>query len=190
MDISKKVIFKTFYNQYSEISEKDNQDIYLLRSQKKKNLLYREDYTLLKQINFYNEIYLPKRNLNDEIYFKVIPNNSPKKIAGFIRISMLRKKETFGWESLIVSKDAPPWFAMDIIIASFNFAFNFLNKKTCAPWIIPKEGERVKELHLKLGFSKIVDENKKFYFFIADKHIYNKKLIKFKSFKIGKIELI
>ena len=30
MDISKKVIFKTFYNQYSEISEKDNQDIYLL----------------------------------------------------------------------------------------------------------------------------------------------------------------
>jgi hypothetical protein len=189
MDISKTVIFKTFYNQYSEISEKDNQNIYLLRSQKKKNLLYREDYTLLKQINYYNEIYLPKRNRNDEIYFKVIPNNYPKKIAGFIRISMLRKKETFGWESLIVSKDAPPWFAMDIIIAIFNFAFNFLNKKTCAPWIIPKEGERVKELHLKFGFSKIVDENKKFYFFIADKYIFNEKLIKFKSLKIGKIEL-
>ena len=44
MDISKKVIFKTFYNQYSEISEKDNQDIYLLRSQKKKKLVMKITY--------------------------------------------------------------------------------------------------------------------------------------------------
>jgi hypothetical protein len=190
MDISKKVSFKTFYNQYSEILKKDNRDIYLLRSNKKKNLLYSKNYTLLKQINFYNKIYLPKRNMNDEIYFKVIPNNYPKKIIGFIRISMLKKKETFGWESLIVSKEAPPWFAMDIIIASFNFAFNFLNKKTCAPWKLPKVGDRVKNLHLKFGFSKIIDENENFYSFITDKNKFNEKLIKFKNFKIGQIERV
>lgn len=188
IDISKKVNFKTFYNQYFEISEKDNQDIYLLRSEKNNNLLYREDYTLIKQINYFNEIYLPNRNLNEEVYFKVTPNNYPKKIIGFVRISMLKKKDTFSWESLIVSKDAPPWFAIDIIFSIYNFGFNFLNKKICGPWGVPKEGNRVKNLHLKFGFSKIINKNENFYFFITNKDIFNEKLIKFKGLKIGQIE--
>jgi hypothetical protein len=190
MDISKKISFKTFYNQYTEISKKDNKDIYLLRSKNENNLLYQEDFTLLKQIDYFNKIYLPNRNLNEEIYLKVVPNNYPNKIVGFFRISMIKKKDIFSWESLIVSKEAPPWFAIDIIITSFNFAFNFLNKKFCAPWTVPKEGNRVKSLHLKLGFSKIIDENKKFYFFNTDKDIFNEKLIKFKSLKIGQIHPI
>ena len=187
MDISKKIKFKSFYNQYTEIIRKDNKDIYFLRSEIENNLLYRKDYTLLKQIDYFNEIYLPNRNLNKEIYLKVIPNNYSNRIIGFLRISLLNKKDIFGWESLIVSKEAPPWFAIDIIITTFNFAFNYLNKKICAPWTVPKKGNRVKNLHLKLGFSKVIDENKKFYFFNTNKNIFNKKLIKFKSLKIGQI---
>lgn len=190
MDISKKVNFKTFYNQYLEISEKDNHDIYSLRSEKRDNLLYREDYSITKQIEYFNEIYLPNRNANEEIYFKVIPNNFPKKIIGFVRVAMLKKQNIFSWESLIVSKDAPPWFSIDIIISIHNFGFNFLNKKTCGPWPVPIKGERVKNLHLKLGFSKIINQDKNFYFFIANRDIFNEKLIKFKSLKIGQIQLI
>jgi len=76
MDISKKVSFKTFYNQYSEILKKDNRDIYLLRSNKKKNLLYSKNYTLLKQINLMlvlnpDSLEITLYNLN-QIFLKIL----------------------------------------------------------------------------------------------------------------------
>lgn len=73
MDISKKVVFNTHYALFTEIEEDDNRLIYKLRSSKKKNLLFNENYTIDNQYKYYNDVYLKSRTKNEEIYFKIYP---------------------------------------------------------------------------------------------------------------------
>jgi hypothetical protein len=190
MDISKKIIFKTHYSLFTEIEKDDNRLIYKLRSSKKKNLLFNENYTINTQYKYYNDVYLKSRTKNEEIYFKIHPLNNQKNVYGFVRLTNLKKKLSFSWDSLIVSKKSPPWFAIDIAVAIYNIGFNTFNKKNCGPWIVPKEGIRVKNFHKKMGFATIIKEDKRFCYFNISKQQFRIKYNYFKKINLGIIKSI
>ena len=185
MDISKKIVFKTNYSLFTEIEKDDNRLIYKLRNSKKKNLLFNENYTINNQYKYYNDVYLKSRTKNEEIYFKIRPLNNQKNVYGFVRLTNLKKKLSFSWDSLIVSEKSPPWFAIDIAIAIFNIGFNTFNKKNCGPWPVPKEGTRVRNFHEKMGFASIVNEDKRFYYYNISKQQFHNKYNYFKKINLG-----
>ena len=188
MDISKKVSFRTNYCIFDEIDEKDNNLIFRLRSLDKKNLLYKKNYSLSDQYRYYKNLYLQSRKKIEEIYFKIKPLDKQKKNYGFVRLTNLKKKLSFSWDSLIVSENSQPWFAIDITVAIYNVGFNILNKKYCGLWTVPKLGTRVKNFHLKMDIARVVREDEKFYYFKATREQFNKKYIYFKKINIGIIK--
>lgn len=188
MDFSKKLSFKSHYNKFSEINRNDNKDIYDLRKKKFNNLLYIDDYSYDAQIEYYENVYLKARQNNDEIYIKIETLSKLKNIIGFVRLTKLKNDKSFSWDSLIVSEKSPPWFALDITISMYAFGFNYLKKENCGLWVVPKEGDKVKKFHFKIGMAKILKEDEKFYYFDVKKNDFMKNYEYFKKMNIGIIK--
>ncbi len=189
MDFFKQPNFQTYYNLFEEIEEHNNQEIYNLRKIEENNSLYRKDYNLESQKDYYKNIYLKNRLLKKEIYYRISPRVDNKNIYGFVRITNLDEPNIFNWHSLITKKSSPPWFAIDIIVAVYNLCFNFLKKEYCEKWPVPKRSIYVKNLHLKMGIADLIDENDESFFFDIKKEKFINKFNFFKKIKIGDINL-
>jgi len=62
------------------------------------------------------------------------------------------------------------------------------NKDICGPWMVPREGKKIYNLHRKMDIATEVMANEKFYYFVVTKDRFLERREYFKSLGFGLIK--
>ena len=145
------------------VLQSDARLIYDLRHSKRGSWL-KPTSTDIRDQEKYLKDYLIRFEDNDEVYY-VIRDLKLGLDLGVTRITKLNEPEIFGWEGLIISEEASPGVAIDLVYSIYKIGFELLGKKLCGPWGVRKDSERVIRLHQVMGIAEIVSEDEVYWFY-------------------------
>ena len=167
------------------VIEADAKFIYDLRHSELGAFLKPTSSDIKDQEQYLSE-YLTRFKAGDEVYY-VIGDLRAGREVGVTRITKLNSAELFGWESLIISKNASPGVAIDAIFLIYKIGFQLLGKTVCGPWAVQKENSRVNRLHqLMLIAEKVSEDNEHFYYRVSGESFVERQKY-FESRGFGKI---
>jgi len=150
------------------------------------NHLMSTENSLQKQKE-YLTFYKKRFELQEEIYFKVF-DVAKKQFLGFVRLTEIQSKTSFGWESAILDKSSSPNLFIDLMLMIFKIGFDYLDRDICGPWKVKKEFKKMMKIHEIIGMAEILTENEDFYAVIVRKDRYKEKANYFKRKNLGIIK--
>ena len=131
--------------------------------------------------------YKKRFELQEEIYFKVF-DVAKNQFKGFVRLTEIQSKTSFGWESAVLEKSSSPNLFIDLMLMIFNIGFDYLDRDVCGPWKVKKGFKKMMKIHEIIGMTEILNENEDFYELIVRKNKYKEKANYFKRKNLGIIE--
>ncbi|MHC8733884.1 hypothetical protein ACYVU7_11800 [Arenicellales bacterium IMCC56312] len=131
--------------------DEDAELIVTLRAPREGNYLKPSVNTIENQKD-YLAAYLDRYQARKEIYYKILDSKKGK-YSGVVRLTQLDQECDFGWESLVVSKDATPILGIDAMMAIYSLGFDFLKRNRCGPWEVDKNHSRMMKIHELLGIA-------------------------------------
>ena len=174
--------FAHFYH----VDVNDSEYILKLRLEERNdNFLLSTDDSLEKQIEYFHA-YKKKFDLQEEIYFKIF-DVTRNEFSGFVRLTKIKSKTDFNWESAVLDKKSSPNLFIDLMLMIYRIGFDFLERETCGPWKVKKEFKKMMKIHTIIGMTEIYDEDDEFYYIQVKKDKYQQKIDYFSRKKIGNI---
>lgn len=167
-------------------SEHDAQLIINLRSRKHGNFLKSGSNSVVDQLNYLKE-YQKRFAAGQEIYFKIW-DKSKNAFEGVVRLTELNSGSKYNWESLVVSENCSPMVPIDVMLATYQFGFEYLDKKVCGPWAVDRRHERMMKIHQFISMynhsnSKPLDEN--YHWIEVKRDAYMKRINRFRAMGFG-----
>ena len=174
---------KTKFCSYKPIQLSDCKEIIRIRSSRDDSVLNTIESSLSNQEAYFKSYY--ERFIKQhEFYFTIsLPNE--KIPQGLVRLTELDQVYRFNFQSLILTKHAPPFMAIDAIFTMYALGFERFNRDICGPWVVPKEGEKIRQLHKKMDIATEVMANDQYYFFIVTKDSFMSRKSYFKKLGFG-----
>ena len=174
---------KTKFCSYKPIELSDCKEIIRIRSSRNDSVLNTIDPSLSNQEAYFKS-YHERFIKQHEFYFKIsLPNE--KISQGLVRLTELDQVYRFNFQSLILTKNAPPFMAIDAIFTMYELGFERFNRDICGPWVVPKGGEKIRQLHKKMAIATEVMANDQYYFFIVTKDSFMSRKNYFKKLGFG-----
>jgi hypothetical protein len=168
---------------YTPITREDSSTIIDIRANNNKSVLNKISRSISQQNSYYDE-YEKKFNDSIEIYFKVLEPLG-KKPLGLVRLTELNEDHRFNFQSLIFKETSPPFMSIDAIFTMYEIGFIKFDKDICGPWMVPREGKKIYNLHKKMDIATEVMANEKFYYFVVTKDRFLERREYFKNFGFG-----
>jgi hypothetical protein len=167
-------------------SENDAQLIINLRSRKHGNFLKSGSHSVVDQLTYLKD-YKKRFEAGEEIYFKIW-DKSKNAFEGVVRLTELTSGSKYNWESLVVSETCTPMVPIDVMLAAYQFGFEYLNKKVCGPWAVDRRHERMMRIHKYIGMynhsnSRPLDEN--YHWIEVKRDAYMKTVNRFRAMGFG-----
>ena len=100
----------------------------------------------------------------EEIYF-VMFDKRREVDCGITRVTRLHSPDRFGWEGLIIDKNATPGCAVDLTTLIYLWGFSIAEKNVCGPWGVLKHHDRVNQLHKAMGVAKVTSEDDNYWYY-------------------------
>ena len=176
------------YCVFHQVQIEDARLIYDLRRERPEHL--KRTFGGLKDQKIYLEKYFQSFNLKEQIYYKVydIKKGSFK---GVFRLTGLRGKNNFSWESAVFYKNSSPNCFLDTMLMTYRIGFEFLERKECGPWNVMKTFHRMMEMHSKMKMVQVLEEDELHFIVSVKSKDYFQNINKYRKLGFGKIlELI
>ena len=178
-----KMNIKTKFCSYKPIELDDCKDIVRIRSGRDDSVLKTIDNSISKQEAYFNS-YHGRFIQQHEIYYKIsLPNERVP--LGLVRLTELDQAYRFNFQSLIFTENAPPFMAIDAIFTMYELGFEEFDRDICGPWVVPKSGVKIRQLHKKMAIANEVMANDQYYFFIVTKSNFLSRKSFFKKLGFG-----
>lgn len=175
------------FTQLYHVDVDDAEYILKLRTEEREdNHLMSTKDSLKNQIE-YLTIYKKRFDLQEEIYFKVF-DVAKKQFLGFVRLTKIQSKNSFGWESAVLDKSSSPNLFIDLMLMIFQIGFDYLDREICGPWKVRKEFKKMMKIHEIIGMTEILTENEDFYELIVRKERYMERFNYYKRKNLGLIK--
>lgn len=165
----------------------DAEDILKLRTEEREDNHLMPTENSLQNQKEYLTIYKKRFDLQEEIYFKVF-DVVKKQFLGFVRLTEIQSKNSFGWESVVLDKTSSPNLFVDLMLMIFKIGFDYLERDICGPWKVSKEFKKMMKIHEFIGMTEIMTENENFYELIVRKERYLERANYFKRKNLGLIK--
>ena len=185
MDFSNLTI-QTQFCIYTPISREDSSAIIDIRVSNNRSVLNKISGSISQQNSYFDD-YEKRFNDRAEIYYK-ISEPLGKKPLGLVRLTELNEDHRFNFQSLIFKETSPPFMPIDAIFIMYEIGFIKFNKDICGPWMVPREGKKIYNLHKKMDIATEVMANEKFYYFVVTKDRFLERREYFKSLGFGLIK--
>jgi hypothetical protein len=167
-------------------SETDAQLILDLRSRKRGNFLKIGSGLISDQLAYLQD-YIKRFEANEELYFKIWDKGQGA-YKGVVRLTELNSDKKFNWESFVVDEHCTPMMPIDIMISTYQFGFDFFDKKVCGPWAVDRRHDQMMRIHEFVGMYNHSEHNKtdELYFWIeVGFDSYMNKIDRFKALGLG-----
>lgn len=120
----------------------------------------------------------------DETMWIVSQGSKP---VGSVRWTELNNPDRMGWESLLVSPEAPRAIGIDVLVTTYNYAFRCAQRPLLGPWRVPHWNVQMQEIHARMGFAKAVDEDKEHLWYAVTREWFDDAFDKWHARGFGRI---
>ena len=178
--------FKSFTTKlcsYKPVDLSDSKTILDIRKSREDSVLKNISYSSVDQ-DAYLESYYQRFKCKKEIYYKISLVNDNSSL-GLVRLTELDMDFRFNYQSLIFKKNIPPYMPIDVIFTMYELGFMVFGKQVCGPWVVPKAGNRIYQLHNKMGIAHEIMSNDEYYFFVVTRDKFISKFQYFKKLGFG-----
>lgn len=167
-------------------SKADAKLILDLRARKRGNFLKAGGGSVADQLA-YLQLYQHRFNAGEEIYFKIW-DKVKASYEGVVRFTELNSGGKFNWESLVVSETCSPMVPIDVMLATYQFGFEYFNKTVCGPWAVDRRHEQMMKIHDFIGMynhSEDKSADQQYFWIEVKRQAYEEKVGRFQAMGLG-----